>query len=346
MPASPALADPTVPDPMDAPPVRWGVLGPGGIAHTFAAAVREGTRSSVVAVGSRSAERAADFARRHDVASAHGSYEDLVADPAVDAVYVASPHSEHHEHALLALRAGKPVLVEKAFTRSLAETDEVLDTARASGLLAAEAMWSRYSPQYDVVRRTVEAGTLGDVVLVEADHGQRLWPDGPQRLSDPALAGGSLLDLGVYPIAFADHVLGGLDDVAARGTLSPEGVDVTVGVTARGGGALARMTSTMAATTPCRALVAGSAARLELSGPGFFYGAATTVRLVAPDGTDLDTWTPDLPEHGFRFQAAEVARALAEGRTEPWSVPWEATRRVMAVMDEVRRQVGVVYPGE
>ncbi|QIM20190.1 Gfo/Idh/MocA family oxidoreductase [Phycicoccus sp. HDW14] len=346
MPASPRLAAPTVPDPMDAPPVRWGVLGPGGIAETFAHAVREGTRSEVVAVGSRSAARAEDFARRFGVARAHGSYEALVADPGVEAVYVASPHSEHHAHALLALAAGKHVLVEKAFARSLAETDEVLDAARAGGLLAAEAMWSRYSPHYDVVRRTVEAGTLGDLVLVQADHGQRLWPDGPQRLWDPALAGGSLLDLGVYPIAFADHVLGGLDDVAARGTLSPEGVDVTVGVTARRGDTLARMTSTMAAATPCDALVVGSAARLELTDPGFFFDIASSVRLVAPDGTLLDTWEPDVTEHGFRFEVAEVARALAEGRTEVRSVPWEATRRVMAVMDEVRRQVGVVYPGE
>ncbi|MBM6405148.1 Gfo/Idh/MocA family oxidoreductase [Phycicoccus sp. CSK15P-2] len=343
---TPTLAAPTVPDPMEAPPLRWGVLGPGGIANTFANAVRSGTRSEVVAVGSRSKDRASAYARRHGVARSHGSYEDLVADDTVDAVYVSSPHSEHRDHALLALRAGKPVLVEKAFARSLAETDEVLAAARDAGLFAAEAMWARYMPQYDIVRRTVEAGTIGDVVLVQADHGQLLWPDGPQRLSDPALAGGSLLDLGVYPIAFADHLLGELDDVAARGTLSDQGVDVTVGVTGRVGSALARMTSTMAAATPCDALVAGTAGRVELTGPGHFYAAGSVVRLVSPDGDLLDEWVPETSEHGFRFQAAEVARALAEARTEAWSVPWEATRRVMAVMDEVRRQVGVVYPGE
>ncbi len=340
----PALAEPTVPDPMEAPPLRWGVLGPGGIANVFASAVREGTRSEVVAVGSRSADRASVFARRHGAARSYGSYEALVADDGVDAVYVASPHSEHREHALLALSAGKPVLVEKAFARNLAEVDEVLDAARGAGLLAAEAMWSRYLPQYDVVRRTVEAGTLGDLVIVQADHGQRLWPDGPQRLADPALAGGALLDLGVYPIAFADHVLGGLDDVAARGTLSPEGVDVTVGVTARSGDTLARMTCTMAAATACTATVAGTAGRIEMSTR--FYGLGSTLRLVAPDDTVLDTWEPASREHGFRYQVAEVARAVGEARTETWSVPWEATRRVMAVMDGVRGQVGVVYPGE
>ena len=151
-----SLAAPAVPDPMDAPAIRWGILAPGGIANVFAEAVAQGTRSSVVAAGSRSAERAQEFTARHAIARAHGSYADLVADPDVDAVYVASPHSEHHEHALLALRAGKPVLVEKAFTRSLAEAEEVLDAAASGGLLAAEAMWSRYLPTYDVVRRTVE----------------------------------------------------------------------------------------------------------------------------------------------------------------------------------------------
>ncbi|WP_299440791.1 Gfo/Idh/MocA family protein [uncultured Phycicoccus sp.] len=346
MPSPLRLAAHTVPDPMDAPPLRWGVVGPGGIANTFAGAVRSGTRSQVVAVGSRSAERASAFARRHGVARSHGSYEALVADDGIDAVYIATPHSEHREHALLALAAGKPVLVEKAFTRSLAEAEEVLDAARDAGLLVAEAMWSRYLPQYDVVRQTVASGALGDLALVQADHGQRLWPDGPQRLSDPALAGGSLLDLGVYPISFVDHLLGDLDDVAARGTLSDLGVDVSVGVTARVGDTLARMTSTMAAATPCSAFVAGSAGRVELAGPGAFYGAATTVRLYAPDGSLLDTWEPDGAEHGFRFEAAEVARALADGRTETWSMPWAATRRVMTVMDEVRRQVGVGYPGE
>jgi len=343
--APPSLAASTVPDPMEAPAIRWGVLAPGGIANTFAAAVHEGTRSRVVAVGSRSPERAQDFAGRHGIERAHGSYADLVADSDVDAVYVASPHSEHHEHALLALRAGKPVLVEKAFTRSLREADEVLEIASAAGLLAAEAMWSRYLPHYDVIRRTVEAGTLGEVVLVDADHGQRLWPDGPARLSQPELAGGALLDLGVYPVSFADHVLGGLEGVAARGVLTELGVDATTTIEARGpSGAIAHLWCSMAAATSCPARVVGTRARLEVQGR--FYNVRSRVRLIGPDEQLLDEFVPEVATHGFRFEAAEVARALAAGRLETESMPWAATRRVMAAMDEVRRQVGVVYPGE
>ena len=339
------LAASTVPDPMEAPAIRWGVLGPGGIANVFADAVHEGTRSRVVAVGSRSSQRAQDFATRHGVERAHASYDDLVADPDVDAVYVASPHSEHHAHALLALRAGKPVLVEKAFTRSLREADEVLSTAEGAGLLAAEAMWSRYLPKYDVIRRTVEAGTLGEVVVVDADHGQLLWPDGPARLSQPELAGGALLDLGVYPVSFADHVLGGLDAVTAHGTLTDLGVDATTTIQGRGpGGGIADLWCSMAAATSCPARVVGTRARLEVGGR--FYDARSTVRLVGPDESVLDEFVPTVTTHGFRYEAAEVARALAAGRLETWSMPWAATRRVMAAMDEVRRQVGVVYPGE
>ena len=339
------LAAPTLPDPMEAPAIRWGIIGPGGIANVFADAVHEGTRSRVVAVGSRSSQRAQDFATRHGVERAHGSYDDLVADPEVDAVYVASPHSEHHEHALLALRAGKPVLVEKAFTRSLREADEVLSTAEGAGLLAAEAMWSRYLPHYDVIRRTVEAGTLGEVVIVDADHGQLLWPDGPARLSQPELAGGALLDLGVYPVSFADHVLGGLDAVTAHGTLTDLGVDATTTIEARGpGGGIAHLWCSMAGATSCPARVVGTRARLEVEGR--FYDVKSAVRLIGPDETVLDEFVPSVTTHGFRFEAAEVARALAAGRLETWSMPWAATRRVMAAMDEVRRQVGVVYPGE
>jgi predicted dehydrogenase len=346
MPPAPlTLAAPTVPDPMEAPPIRWGVLAPGKIANVFADAVHEGTRSRVVAVGSRSVERAREFAGRHGVERAHGSYADLVVDPDVDAVYVASPHSEHHEHALLALRAGKPVLVEKAFTRNLREADEVLAAAEAAGLLAAEAMWSRYLPHYDVIRRTVEAGTLGEVVIVDADHGQLLWPDGPARLSQPELAGGALLDLGVYPVSFADHVLGGLEGVTAHGTLTELGVDATTAIGARGpGGALARLWCSMAAATACPARVVGTRARLEVEGR--FYDVKSRVRLIGPDESVLDEFVPTVADHGFRFEAAEVARALAAGRLETWSMPWAATRRVMGAMDEVRRQVGVGYPGE
>jgi predicted dehydrogenase len=342
-----ALPEARTPDPHDAPPIRWGILAPGGIAHAFAEAVGVGTQSQVVAVGSRSRERAQDFAEVWEIPRAHGSYEDLVSDPDVDAVYVASPHSEHRDHALLALEAGKPVLVEKSFTRSAAEAREVLDAAAERGLLAVEAMWSRFLPHYDVVRHVVESGLLGDLVAVSADHGQRLFPNGPARLSQPGLAGGALLDLGVYPLSFADAVLGTSAAVHASGTLTELGVDATTTVTLTDDrGAHALLSCTMAAVTPCAALVAGTEARLELTST--FYGPGSTLRLVGRQGEVFDERPGLLPENvrGFSYEAAEFARCLVAGATESPLMPHAATLRVMETMDEVRRQVGVVYPGE
>ena len=159
-------------DPIDAPAIRWGVLAPGGIAHAWTAALHAATTSRVVAAGSRSLERAQAFAAEFGAERAYGSYESLVGDADVDAVYIASPHSQHHDHALLALGAGKPVLVEKSFTCNATEAAAVVEVARVQGLLAVEAMWTRFLPHIDVVRGCLEDGLLGEVRAVEADHGE------------------------------------------------------------------------------------------------------------------------------------------------------------------------------
>jgi predicted dehydrogenase len=341
-----SLPESRVPDPREAPGIRWGILGPGFIANEFAMAVGAGTASRVVAVGSRSEDRARAFAEKHGVPRSYGSYEELVADDEVDAVYIASPHSEHHDHALLAIGAGKPVLVEKAFTRNATEARAVIRAATSGGLLVAEAMWARYLPHYDVIRQVVEDGMLGDLVLVRADHSQKLHPHGPERLAAPELAGGALLDLGVYPVSFADHLLGPPISVAARGSLSDRGVDATVGmVLAYASGAVAALTSSMLTRTPCTAEIVGTEARLEVGGP--FYSPAS-LRLLTLDGTVLAERPAGLPEpiRGFSYQAAEFARCLASGSRESAYMAHAATLRVMSTMDEVRAQVGVRYPGE
>ncbi len=338
------LPAPRTPDPVDAPAIRWGVLGPGGIARDWTAALHARTASRAVAVGSRSLARAQAFAADLGVDRAHGSYESLVEDPDIDAVYVASPHSEHHDHALLALHAGKPVLVEKAFTRNAAEAMTVVETARTAGLLAVEAMWARFLPHLDVVRRCLEDGVLGEVVAVEADHGQLLYPDGPQRLADPALAGGALLDLAVYPVSFAHLALGSFTDVRATGTLVETGVDGSETIAVTGpGGAIGTLSSTMRAHTPCTASISATAARVEID--GWFY-QPNVVRLLDPDDHDLDRYEPPGREHGLAYEAAEFARLLAAGMTESDLLPLEETIRIMEVLDEVRTQLGVRFPGE
>jgi predicted dehydrogenase len=333
-----------IPDPLDAPAVRWGVLAPGGIARAWTAALHATTSSRVAAVGSRSLERAQAFAAEFGVARAYGSYESLVADTGVDAIYVASPHSEHRDHALLALGAGKPVLVEKAFTRNAAEAAAVIETVRAQGLLAVEAMWTRFLPHIDVVRRCLEDGLLGEVKTVQADHGQLLYPDGPLRLADSALAGGALLDLAIYPISFAHLALGEFTSVQATGTLAETGVDAAETIAVIGPqGAIGTLSSTMLAKTPCSAAISGTAARLELD--GWFY-QPNTVRLLDPDDREIDRYESPSRDHGLAYEAAEFARLLANGKTESDLLPLDETLRIMRVLDEVRAQLGVSFPDE
>ncbi|WP_406832538.1 Gfo/Idh/MocA family oxidoreductase [Pedococcus sp. KACC 23699] len=338
------LPAPRVPDPRSAPVLRWGVLAPGGIARTFGRALRARTNQEIRAVASRSLERAQAYRDEFGVEVAYGSYEELVTDPHVDAVYVASPHSEHLAHAQLALEAGKPVLVEKAFTRNGAEARAVLDTASRANLFAMEAMWTRFLPHVDVVRQVLEQGLLGQVQMVTADHGQKLYPGGPQRLSDPALAGGALLDLCVYPISFASLVLGEFDSLQATGTLTPEGVDAQEAVVVQNvAGALGVLSASMVSSTPTTASISGTRARLELSGA--FYGQST-LTLVSPAGEVLDVLEPSDREHGLHHEIVEVAACVGARLLESPLLPWAETLRVMDAMDAVREQIGFRLPGE
>lgn len=339
------LPTPRTADPREAPALRWGILAPGGIAHSFATALRAGSGQQLQAVASRSLPRAQAFADEFGVAKAYGSYADLVADPQVDVVYVASPHSEHRAHAMLATAAGKPVLVEKAFARNATESREIFESAAAAGVFAMEAMWTRFLPHIDVVRRCLEEGLLGEVLTVHADHGQRLYPNGPARLSEPSLAGGAMLDLGIYPVSFAHFVLGDFVDVTASGQRTDKGVDsqAAIGVTSSTG-AMGVLGTTMLTATPTVAVVCGTEARLEIDGP--FYAPSAVVRLVGNDHTELDRFTNADTQHGLHFEAAEVARQVSAGATESPLLPWTETLTIMDALDDVRAQIGVRFPGE
>ncbi|MEE6288730.1 Gfo/Idh/MocA family oxidoreductase [Georgenia sp. MJ173] len=339
---SPLLAElPVGPDPMAAPELRWGILGAGGIAGRFAGEVPARSSGRVVAVGSRDAGRAAAFADRHGIAAAYGSYAELVAAPDVDAVYVATPHSEHRHHALLAIAAGKAVLVEKAFTRNAAEAREVFDAARAAGVFVMEAMWTRFLPHMAAIRQIVASGAIGDVVTVLADHGQQLDTEPTGRLLAPELAGGALLDLGVYPVSLVHDLLGVPDSVVAVGALTDTGVDGEETVVLRyGDRTVASCSSTLWARTPTTATIGGTAGWIEVAGP--FYGPTPVTVQVGDERTVIAAGH----EGGFQYQAAEVARGVAAGHLESPLLPWQDTVAVMTTLDEARRQLGVHYPGE
>ena len=310
--------------------VRWGILGTGGIAHTFASDLRLTNSGTVVAVGSRS--NPDPFADAFDIPNRHGSYESLVFDPEVDVVYVATPHPMHHDNAVLALRAGRPVLVEKPFTMNAAEARHIVAVARETGLFAMEAMWTRFLPHIAIVRSWLADGLLGDVVTVTADHGQWFEEDPDFRLFAPKLGGGALLDLGVYPVSFASMVLGRPNRIMAMSDPAFTGVDAQTSMLfGYPGGAQALLTCTLRAKSPTRAAIVGTDGRIEIEGD--FY-APTTISLITRNGAPSRIRSAS-EGRGLHHQADEVARRLAAGDLESPSMPLDETISIMETMDEV-----------
>lgn len=339
------------PDRRSAPALRWGLLGTGWIADKFATALHEHTDQVVQAVGSRSQGSADRFASGYGVTTAHGSYEALVDDPDVDVVYVATPHPQHVEHALLAIEAGKPVLVEKPMAINAAGAEQIAAAARAQGVFAMEAMWTLALPKMDVVRQLVDDGALGELYLATADLGEYFDPS--HRIYDPQLAGGAMLDLATYPITFATWALGEVTDVSASGMRAPTGVMGQVGVTLthRVGGpggqsgqgaygghpAQSVLYASMLAQTPTTATVAGADGYLAIDGFFFKPGGFT---LTSRGGQVLRYDEPTIGNGGLSFEACDAARCIGEGLLESPRRPLDATIDTLRVMDRVRAATG------
>jgi len=323
-------------------PVRWGIIATGGIARSFAADLALLPDAQLAAVGSRSQASADAFASEFGVPRGYPSYAALAADPDVDAVYVATPHPGHHDAAMLAIEAGKAVLVEKPFTMNAADAQELIDTARARGTFLMEAMWTRFLPHIGRVREILAAGTLGEIALVTADHGQWFAADPQFRLFSPELGGGALLDLGIYPVSFASMVLGPPQRITAVSSPAFTGVDATTTMIFQyPGPAHAALTTTLSARTANRAAISGSRARLEF---GEWFYRPTTVCVTDRDGTEIERFEEPQQGNGLRYQAAEVGRCLRAGLTESPLLPLAETLSIMEAMDEIRRQIGLRYP--
>jgi predicted dehydrogenase len=337
-----ALPASRVPDPRDAPSLRWGVIGTGWIAERFVAALQKLTTQEIVAVGSRTASSAAEFAGRFGVPHAHGSYEELVADPEVDVVYVATPHNRHHPHAVLALEAGKHVLIEKPITLNAAEAQSLADLSVARGLFCAEALWPLFTPKFDVIRQVLDAGVLGEISTVLGSYGT--WFDADHRIQRHDLAGGPLLDLGTYPLSLTGWVLGPPTEVVARGTEAPSGVNGQVSaLLAYGSGARGIVHTSILASTPVVFVIAGSEATLTIADMFSLPGPFSVVRT---DGERLDHTEPLIEYDGLAYQAADVARRVGLGEIETPIRPLRESIATMALIDEIRRQIGVVWDEE
>jgi predicted dehydrogenase len=313
-------------------PVRWGVIGTGKIAATFARDLQLIDEGEVVSVGSRRQESADAFGDAFNVARRYDSYEALVADPEVDAVYVGTPHPMHFENASLALKHDKPVLVEKAFTMTATEARDLVALARSKNLFMMEAMWTRFLPHVVALRDLIARGVLGELVMVEADHGQWFDPDPNFRLFAPELGGSAMLDLGVYPVSFASMLLGPPARMVSMVDPAFTGVDGQASmIFGYDSGAQALLTCTSRARSAIRACITGTEARVEIDSD--FY-APTSFRLITRTG-EVTEYDFDVAPRGLRFEAIEVARCLEAGLGESPVMPLDETVSIMETMERV-----------
>jgi predicted dehydrogenase len=318
--------------------VRWGVLATGGIAARFAADMQRVPDGDIVAVGSRSAAGAEAFGERFGIGRRHASYEGLLADDEVDVVYVATPHVHHKALTIAALDAGRHVLCEKPLALDHAQARAMTEAAAANDRFLMEAVWSRFLPAYRTLTDLVAAGRIGEPLVVESDFGFRRPVEPDHRLFDPELGGGSVLDLGIYPLQLCRLVLGEPDDVRATGEVGETGVDeVMAAVLHHRGGTLGVVKSAIRVPLSCTARISGSEGAIDL--PAFMH---CPLHLVV-NGEVVDT---GFEGEGLRFQVEEVHRCLRDGRRESDRMPWSESLGLAATMDEIRRQLGVVYPHE
>ncbi len=323
--------------------VRWGILGTGFIAGLQTSDLVE-HGFTVRAVGSRSLDTAREFAGRFGLPTAHGSYEALVNDPGVDVVYVSSPHPFHHEHALLALNAGKHVLVEKPFAMNAWQAQEVVELAATKGLVVLEAMWTRYLPHMVRIRELVRSGVLGEVRTVIADHNQNLPKDPAHRLNDPALGGGALLDLGIYPVSFAFDVFGAPEKIQAAASMTGTGVDrQTAVIFEYTDGQQAVLHCALDTAGPNRASVIGTRGSVEVDSVWYTPGGFTR---YDDGGNVVERYEQPVTGRGMQYQAWELERLIAEGAGTNTILPPEESVQVMAALDAIRSLIGLSYASD
>lgn len=338
---STALPVPRTPDSREAPPLRWAVMGPGWIAERFVESLQAHTTQVVAAVGSRSLDRARDFADRYGIATAVGSYDELVALDDVDIVYVATPHPSHLEHAVLSMDAGKHVLIEKPIAISADQARQIAAKAEETGLFCAEALWTLFLPKWDVLRQVIDGGMLGELRSVHTSYGEYFTDD--HRIFDAGLAGGPLLDLGTYPLAYVTSLLGPAETVAAAGVADPRGVNGQLGATmVHAGGAMSVIATTVHGWPRNEITIIGSEGVATV---GELHNSPGPITVSSADRSV--TLTYDEPHGdqvtGLHFQAAEAARRIAAGERETPIRPLSASITSLEASDAIRREIGISF---
>ncbi len=324
-------------------PIHWGILAPGRIARKFAADLRQVPGNELWAVASRSIERARAFAEEFGARRAFGNYADLMRCEEIDVVYVASPHSEHMVHTIGCLDHGRAVLCEKPIALNAEQTRRMVEVARQRGVFLMEALWTRFIPAFDAALGMAAAGRLGKIEYLEADFGFEA-PFQPQsRLFDPALGGGALLDIGIYPVFAALSFMGPASVEQVRASLAPTSVDTAMDIILRHeGGGTSRLQCSLLERTPTTCLVRGERGSLQLESR---FHETTTLTIDLLGSSPESTYFPRRG-FGYTYEIQAVATALTEGLTEHPLLPLDDSLQRMTLLDEIRRKAGVRYPVE
>lgn len=322
--------------------IRWGILGCGRIAIKFADDLKLVKDAELVAVAARDDARATAFGGKYGAQFIFNNYEDLAKSPAVDVIYIATPHGYHYDHVMLCLRHKKAVLCEKAFALNSKQLKEMIAFAKAQGVFLMEAFWTKFLPQYQEVMRLVRENAIGEIKMIQADFGFKAPEPKAQRLYDPELGGGSLLDIGIYPIFLALSIAGKPTEIHAMITPYETGVDEQCVMTMKfNNGALAVLSSTFAVDTPVEVMIAGTYGRIHIRNK--FYSAMGTVEIIS--GDDSVKKVEVFREHGlgYQFEARHVGECLRKGLTESPVMSHADSLLLMETLDRTRKTAGIKY---
>jgi predicted dehydrogenase len=323
--------------------IRWGILGCGKIANKFASDLQLVDDAELVAIASRDTAKSKDFSEKFKPRYTLSTYDDLVTHPEVDVIYIATPHGFHYEHVMLCLKHRKAVLCEKAFALNAHQLHEMISLARREKVFLMEAFWTKFLPQFNKIKEVISSGTIGEIKLIQSDFGFAAPAPIAQRLWDPALGGGSLLDIGIYPVFLTQALLGKPSELTALMTSFDSGVDEQIVITMKfENKALAVLSSTFACDTPVEAMIAGTKGRIQMRNR--FHNAIATIELVT--GKDERTAIDVHRENGFgyQFEARHINDCLKNGLTESPIMSHQESLDLMETLDKIRKACGIRYP--
>lgn len=322
--------------------IRWGILGAGKIANKFASDLRWVEGATLRAIASQDKSKGEQFAQAYNIPIVYNTYESLATSTEVDVIYVATPHGFHHKHAMLLLSHGKAVLCEKAFALNSRQVNEMVELATRKKIFLMEAFWTRFIPQFEMIKSMIDRGDIGEIKLIQADFGFRAPAPLAQRLFDPELGGGSLLDIGIYPVFLTTALLGKPIAIHALATNYSSGVDEQIVVNMKfPNGALAVLSSTFAADTPTEAVIAGTEGRIHMKNR--FHNPVGTIEFVK--GKDelhhIDVRREE--GYGYQFEARHVSDCLRKGLIQSPVFSLHDSVLLMETLDAIRKAAGIHY---